>query len=121
MTDIPYKPYLDSSGGPSSFLFNSFHHFHQVIVGVGGQGVAAGVQAQGGPPGQLQVNVDECRFHLVELHVPVAVGRQGLLQPLAQGDLAEGGAIWRKVSRVLVAAAAAVVAGVEFDVAYKFL
>ena len=82
-------------------FFLPFDYLHEIVVGVGGQCVTPGVESQGGSPGQAQLKVDEPRLHLVELNVPVAVGRKLLHQPVAQRDLVEGGAVWRKIPRLL--------------------
>lgn len=60
-----------------------------------GQGVPSSVHANGGAPGDGHLKLDVGRFRLIKLHVPVTIGRDGLLQVLSQFHHIEGGAVRR--------------------------
>ena len=98
---LPYKnpyffPYLQFSLSPV-FVRQSLDDLHDIVVGVGGEGVPAGVEADGRAPRHLEVKVHVSGLWLVELHVPVAVGGDHLGQLLrAELDLLEAGAIGRQ-------------------------
>ena len=73
--ELTLKSYRNSSLANSLMIFNSFHNFHDVIVGVGGQGVLPGVRAQRRTPRNIQVKGHKPGARLIELKVPIAVGR----------------------------------------------
>lgn len=79
--------------GPRLPGVESAEHLLEVVLRVGRQGIPPGVDADRGTPRDPVVELDVRRFRLVELHVPVAVRGNFLRQPLAEGDLREGGAI----------------------------
>ena len=53
-----------------------------MVLGVRGEGVAAGVDPYAGPSRYIVVEPDVGRFGLIELHVPVAVRRDFFGKPL---------------------------------------
>lgn len=71
----------------------SAQHLLKMVLRVRGQCVPPGVNSDRSPPRYSVVELNVGRFRLVELHVPVAVRGDFLRQPLAQGDLREGGPI----------------------------
>lgn len=71
----------------------SAQHLLKVVLRVRGQRIPPGVNSDRSPPRDPVVELNVGRFRLVELHVPVAVRGDFLRQPLAQGDLREGGPI----------------------------
>lgn len=78
----------------------SAQHLLEVVLGVGGQRVPAGVHADRGAPRNAVVELDVRRLGLVELHVPVAVRGDLLLDRKGpEADLREGGAVRGEASR----------------------
>lgn len=70
-------------------------HVQDVVRGVGREGVPASVHTNGGAPRDGHLELDVGGFRLIKLHVPVTVGRDGLLQVLSQLHHLEGGAVRR--------------------------
>lgn len=60
-----------------------------------GQGVPPAVDPDGGAPRDGHLELDVGRLRLVELHVPVAVGRDLLLQAVSELHHVEGRAVGR--------------------------
>lgn len=60
------------------------------------QRVASRVQSETSAARHAEAKLDVGRFGLVELHVPVAVGRDGFNDLLAQCNLGERSAVWRE-------------------------
>lgn len=84
---------MSGPGGPG---LESAEDLEQIVLGVSGQGIAARVNADARAPRDVVVEPDVGRLRLVELHVPVAVGRYLLVQTLAQGHLGERRAVRRE-------------------------
>ena len=71
-------------------LVNALDDLHEVVGGVGGEGVAARVEAEGGPTRNLQREADVARRRVEELRVPVSVRRHRRGErdaAAAEGDL----------------------------------
>lgn len=77
----------------------SAEHFLEVVLRVGGQSVAAAVDADRGATRNRIVELNVGWLRLIELHVPITVRLDLLGQLLAQRDLSEGGAIGWETAR----------------------
>ena len=79
--------------------FETTKQMHDVIVGVRGQRVAAGVEAETGAARHTELELDVGGFWLIKLHVPIAVGSHGAGHFVAERQLLERCAVWRERPR----------------------
>ena len=97
-SNITYR--VGHGGGPPLSGPESSDDIANVVERKGGDGVAPAVHAEGGAPRHLEVELDVGGLLLLELEVPVAVGRDPVLLALPEGQVGEGGAVWRQGSAV---------------------